>query len=208
PSGSGWNFTAGIRYGRSHANRRAHNQVAHASIPWTAFYYGVPYSRFIRTFPSAAFADTTIRNSESHMILDFSAGKDVGLGMFGRHGTSTVNAGVRFASFSAAAMANISARPEINVEIHHISYFYGAVTADVPIGTFHQYTLHAQAERSFRGAGPSLSWNASAALAGNQHDGELSLDWGINAALLFGRQKAKTSHGTRARYAKQKYAFE
>src|SRR6185437_1320142 len=35
-------------------------------------------------------ADTTIRNSESHMILDFSAGKHVGLGMFGRHGTSPV----------------------------------------------------------------------------------------------------------------------
>ncbi len=54
--------------------------------------------------------------------------------------------------------------------------------------------------RSFRGVGPSLSWNGSAALAGNPQDGELTLDWGINAAALFGRQKAKTDHSDTGAY--------
>jgi hypothetical protein len=56
----------------------------------------------------------------------------------------------------------------------------------------------AHSARDFHGIGPSLSWNASAALAGNKQGGELALDWGINGAVLFGRQKARTSHTTQA----------
>ena len=41
----------------------------------------------------------------------------------------------------------------------------------------------------------------SAPFAGNSQDGELTLDWGINAALLFGRQRTKTHHQTTVRYA-------
>ncbi len=61
--------------------------------------------------------------------------------------------------------------------------------------------LSGHAERSFKGVGPSLSWEGSAALAGNKEDGELALDWGMNGALLFGRQQAKTDHMTSAYHA-------
>ena len=64
--------------------------------------------------------------------------------------------------------------------------------------SFYNYTMFAQAARSFHGVGPSLSWNASATLLGNKDAGELTFDWGINGAVLFGRQKAKTSHTTQA----------
>ena len=56
------------------------------------------------------------------------------------------------------------------------------------------------ADRSFRGVGPSLSWSASTPFAGNPQDGELTFDWGLNAAALFGRQKTRTQHHTTVRY--------
>ena len=56
---------------------------------------------------------------------------------------------------------------------------------------FHDYAVVASSQRSFRGFGPSIAWNASAPFAGNSDRREISLDWGANAAVLFGRQKAK-----------------
>ncbi len=42
-----------------------------------------------------------------------------------------------------------------------------------------------------KGVGPSLSWDASAPLFDSGDDSQISVDWGINAAVLFGRQKAR-----------------
>jgi hypothetical protein len=64
--------------------------------------------------------------------------------------------------------------------------------------TVARHLLWAHAGRSFNGVGPSLSWNASATVLGNKDQGELTFDWGINGALLFGRQKARTDHKTQA----------
>ena len=132
---------------------------------------------------AGAFSDTLQHSSEKHIIADFQAGKDIGLGLFGCNGTSTLNAGVRFASFSANSSTHISARP--------FAFYYYNVQ-------FNQYFLSGHQARSFKGVGPSLTWNASAALAGNPDRGELTLDWGISGAVLFGRQKAKTDHKTSA----------
>ena len=129
------------------------------------------------------------------MVLDFSAGRDFGIGMFGHDSTSDINAGVRVAEFVAHSMATIYARPVVgSQDIGKYGLYHHAKP------TFSQYTLTGHAERSFHGLGPSLSWNASAALAGNQQDGELVLDWGIDAAILFGRQNVKTVHSTKAQH--------
>lgn len=125
---------------------------------------------------------------ESHGVLDFSAGKDVGLGAFGQDATSTISVGVRLAQFSNRSKVSATGRPEIHIGRAGFRYAI----------SFYNYTMLAQAARSFRGIGPSLSWKASAALLGNKDDGELSLEWGINGAMLFGRQKAKINHTTQA----------
>jgi iron complex outermembrane recepter protein len=65
--------------------------------------------------------------------------------------------------------------------------------------------MRASAERSFKGIGPSLSWNATMPIAGDVQKGELDLDWGINGSILFGKQKANIHHHTTARYFKSKY---
>ncbi len=65
---------------------------------------------------------------------------------------------------------------------------------------FHTYHATGHASRSFRGIGPSLSWNGSTPVAGNPQGGEVTFDWGANAALLFGRQKARVQHQETAHY--------
>lgn len=180
PQDSDWVFTAGIRYGRSHAGRHTHEQGPSATNP--AFYNLPKYA--------AAFDDLKSRYSESHTVLDFMAGKDVGLGRFGAQGTSTINFGVRYAQFSQKSTATVFLRPEVNL----------VQTGFRPFLSFHNYTMFANAEREFHGIGPSVSWNGSATLIGNVDRGEATFDWGVNGALLFGRQKAKTSHTSQGYY--------
>lgn len=185
PQGSDWVFSVGVRYGRSQTNRHVHQQSPAITTQQT-FSGGTHFTghRYV-----AAFADTKSKHDESHAILDFSVGKDVGLGAFGRDGLSTLSVGIRFAQFSEKSDVDASGRPSIL----HISH-----PRSRALYSFYNYTMFAQASRSFHGVGPSLSWNASATLLGNRDAGELTFDWGINGALLFGRQKTKASHTTQA----------
>jgi hypothetical protein len=200
PEASDWIFSVGIRYGRSHAKRHLHQQTGLPPLPFTYSAFG-SIGHATKIFNEQAFADSRLLANESHAVIDFQAGKDVGLGVFGRQGSSTFSAGVRFAQFSTKSAVDILAHPTIDVDYAKL---FGIIT--FPVSAFHAYTMHARAERSFHGIGPSLSWNASAALLGNDH-AQLDLDWGINAALLFGRQKAKTSHATQAYYLTGKQVY-
>lgn len=183
PEDSDLIFSAGIRYGRSHSKRHIHHQTQVPPYHFTSGSYHITRTKY-----AAPFADTKSDFHESHTILDFSAGKDVGLGMLGRDGSSTLNVGVRFAQFSDTATMNAQGRPVLTP---------GPLIVGIPkYFTWDQYAISGEAERSFHGIGPSLSWNGSAGLLGNHEDGELMLDWSANAAVLFGRQRATTSHST------------
>jgi hypothetical protein len=188
PQGSDWSFSAAIRYGRSHANRHTHEQGPSA----TRALYSFNIPKY-----AAPFDDIKTRYAESHTVLDFMAGKDVGLGRFGSEGKSTIDFGVRYAQFSQKSTLDAFARPEVNILVHG---FRGYLS-------FHQYTMFANAERNFHGVGPSVSWNGSATLVGNADRGEATFDWGVNGALLFGRQKAKTAHSTQGYYLPPTYYF-
>jgi len=190
PRDSDWVFSAGVSYGRSNMSRHIHKQDAYAT--WTR-------SGFVSQFREAPFADVKASQGEHHAILDFTAGKDVGLGAFGHDGTSTISAGVRVVDFSSESGVNSIARPVIHV--------FPRVGFHAPQITFYNYTMAAHASRDFHGIGPSISWNASAALAGNKATGEVTLDWGINGALLFGRQKAKINHTTQAYLLPYTFAY-
>ena len=212
PEDGNWVFSAGIRYGRSNNKRDTHHQTSVQTkfanplyALYKSFYPGTP-SKFtqlpdFKYATAQKFAETTINQSEHHLVLDFQAGKDVGLGMFGHGGSSVLSGGVRVARFSSHAEAKIRVKPD--VDFYNVTAFYGLI--HLPVTRWSTYYLHGQADRSFNGIGPSLSWSASAPVAGNVQDGELSLDWGINGAVLFGRQKAKVSHQTTARDLHAKY---
>ena len=197
PEDSDWIFSAAIRYGRSHSSRHVHHQSVAPTAHFT-FYFAYYHTNYYLTqkFSQQMFADSKMRFDESHAVLDFQAGKDVGLGLFGKDGTSTLNAGVRFAQFQTREKLNIYARPDVEADAVYHTLFSGYLSVPYLFPNFHIYGLEARASRSFRGIGPSISWDASAALAGNKQNGELTFDWGINGAILFGKQKAKVNHAT------------
>ncbi len=191
PESSDWIFSAAVNYGRSSNFKHVDHQTNH-TIP--EIKYG------LHPTTVANFADTQAHHRESHAILDFAVGKDVGLGLFGRTASSTLNFGVHYAQFSSQATFDVRARPDLL-----INYFYFG-TVKVPEIYFHTYHATGKASRNFHGIGPSLSWNSSAPFAGNTHDGELTFDWGANAAILFGRQKTRVQHQESAHFKSQAFS--
>ena len=168
PAGTDWVLSAGIRYGKSSRSETRYQETTHIH----GNYHGV-YS---------AYQASAVANSEKHLIADFQAGKDIGLGRFGEQGISVVSIGVRYAQFDSRS--NMSVK---------------SITAAVPVS---YYIFHGSfaAKRKFKGVGPSLSWDASANLVGNAQAGSLALDWGANGALLFGRQRMNGHHEKTALY--------
>jgi len=195
PKGSDWTFSASVRYGRA----TGHKMVERA-IPMVKGSIGTSNQRihFLGYFPNdkyaeslALFDDSRASYTESHMVLDFQAGRDVGLGLFGRHATSTVNFGVRFAQFISKSAVRVDAIPNILAYKHDQYPPYTKYSL-----RFQSYLMRGQTARSFHGIGPALSWSNSAPLLGNPDNIDLAVDFGINGAVLFGRQKASVSHHT------------
>jgi hypothetical protein len=195
PSGSNWVFSAAIRYGRSSNNTHVHQQTY-------PDYYVPVRTDVIPQIPkkprAANFADTVARNSESHTVLDFKVGKDVGLGLFGSKGSSIFNLGVRYAQFATRSNIAIRSIPDFHFGLQYFEYYgYEYKFVNQP---YHSNAAALAATRSFHGIGPSLSWKASAPIIGNPDRAEIALDWGLNGALLFGRQKAQGEHHQTKRY--------
>jgi hypothetical protein len=133
--------------------------------------------------------------------MDFQVGRDVGLGLFGRSGSSTLNLGVRFAQFVSHSHITINENPDWHFRSKYVGTLFPSLPwTKVPGGQpFHSYAGNFDSARSFTGLGPSLSWkNAAPVVSGD--DRSVTFDWGVNAALLFGRQKARTHHQTTALY--------
>jgi hypothetical protein len=189
PEDSDWIFSAAIRYGRSSTNREVDHQTG--GIGQLKYINNAPAGIFYTT---AKFSDTKAHNQEGHAILDFSAGKDIGIGMFG--GSSIISGGVRFAQFTSKTSMDMRARPDIQFK-----YLPSAsAPTRIKLPHFNSYHATGHASRSFHGVGPTLSWTGSTPFAGNAQDGEIALDWGANAGVLFGRQKARVRHQESARY--------
>jgi hypothetical protein len=202
PDDSDWVFSASLQYGRSGAKRHHHQQTANKTVsekgfsllpPYSAFHVGPKYY-----YPSkeVKFADGQASQSEKHLILDFQAGKDVGLGLFGGHGSSVVSAGVRVAHFTSKSDVILRAQPDLQYPTAPITNKYELNDFHNAHIRFHNYAVMASAQRDFHGLGPSLSWNASVPVVGNAQAAQIALDWGINAAVLFGRQRASGHHQT------------
>ncbi len=171
PEGSDWMLSASVRYGKSSRHKRL-NEIPTQGVPISGFYQYQGYQDF-RTSAS-----------EANTILDFKVGRDVGLGKFGSNASSVLNLGIRFAQFHSQNHVGLSSQPT-NCNTY------------CPYNKFH---ASFEGLRKFTGIGPALSWDASSMIAGNSHDGGISLDWGVNGALLFGRQKMSARHETSDRY--------
>ncbi len=200
PENSDWVFSASVRYGRSGNHRKVHQQTFEGQpIPknsawhfFLTYYLGVPSSQINNITKALDYADYKTHHDEKHTIVDFAAGKDVGLGILGKYATSQISAGVRMARFSSDEDIEIRARPDVHMTFNGFQprYFWD------------RYHMTGSSQRDFHGVGPEISWEASMPLAGNLDHGEIALDWEINAALLFGKQKATVHHHTSGNHYK------
>lgn len=199
PKGMDWNFSASIDYGRASSNKHDHHQtypsafVAYQRNKNT----GAIVYRNVQPF-TGRFTDAVAKQSETHAIVDFRAGKDVGLGLFGEEGASSLNVGVRFAQFQSKSRASLAEDPDWHFSPH--VYPFGNFYRQNVFQPYHTYAGAFHADRSFHGIGPSLSLTGSKRFAGSAEHGSLTLDWGASGSLLFGRQKARTQHHTTALY--------
>jgi hypothetical protein len=183
PSGSDWVFSAAVRYGRSNAKKHFHNQT-----------YTPTHLLNIQSngwIDPGRFEDIKNDYSESHTVLDFMVGKDVGLGLFA---DATASLGVRYAQFDMDSMVNLSSKPDF---FKH--KFKGLLGKYYSKFGFHNYTAASSAERNFHGIGPALSFEGDVAIARGDAE-RLTFDWGLNGALLFGRQREKATMRTYGRY--------
>lgn len=178
PHNSDWIYSASIRYGRGQVGpKRNHDQS------YVIQTKGLSQKYVLTNYD---FANARQQSHSSHAILDFSVGKDVGIGAF-HGGKSTVHFGVRAVQLNEKSDAQLTA-------------FVSAPAKYSPGEVSH--TAQAVITRSFSGTGPSVSWDGATPLIGADDD-NVTFDWGANAAILFGQQKARVSlHTQDAQYYK------
>jgi hypothetical protein len=182
PSGSDWSFSVSARYGRASKNGSKHLETNVLPTQVSTGYYIIPLG-----FPHR-YEQIQAQNSETHAIIDFMVGKDVGLGMFGMRGTAVLSGGVRYADFTSRSNITLGVDPD---------------SSDVPQTPryhYHKFNGAFSASRSFHGIGPSISLKASSPVMRDTSDSEFTIDWGANGAVLFGRQKTRGNHSTKGAY--------
>jgi iron complex outermembrane recepter protein len=200
PENSNWIFSGAVRFGRSNASRSRHQQTANAKIPenfYVSFFNN--YHKYGSFYPyrHVRYAEASYRESEHHTIIDFTAGQDVGLGMLGLKGSSVLGAGVRIAQLSQKSSTALRVLPDLQYPTAPVTSLSGLFQFKyVNTVNFHSFHASEEAKRGFRGIGPTVTWNASAPIAGSGESGLITLDWGLNASVLFGRQSAKGRHET------------
>src|SRR6185312_5817188 len=200
PNDSNWTFAAAISYGRSNKSRALHEQTRPASP--------VGFVRWLDEVPTTyapvanRFLTVVSKFRESHTLLDFQVGRDMGIGLFGRGSSSNISTGLRIAQFQARSANEIGADPDFSVSYWYQTNHFLSPPKYIkrPFQHCHVYQADETAERSFHGMGPSISWHASIPLVGSTDTAEVALDWGANAALLFGRQRVSYHHETSGSY--------
>lgn len=191
PEGSSWKFAASVRYGRANGGSNKHEQTAGGPRPVVV---GTYHGYFTPAHGTATFSETRVKNSASNFVLDFQAGRDLGLGLFGAGSEGSLNVGVRFAQFVSKQRVDMNAAPDFYFPTNPIKYAYHR----------HAYQVTSQIDRSFHGIGPSISWNGFAPVVGDPSNADFTVDWGLNAAVLFGRQKVAGHHQSTVDYYKGK----
>lgn len=195
PEGSEWQLAASIRYGRSNRSARLHQE---ATITSTKLgFFADYYHRIGDYYQTMGYADTRVSNSESHTVLDFTAGKDLGIGALGK---SALHFGIRFAQFNTKSGVALHEVPD-----GFASRYFPFVQRSFPVRVYHINELDGSLQRSFSGIGPSLKFESTGVLSGSRDDSAFTFDWGANAAILFGRQKAAGRENVSVEYH-DKYA--
>ena len=198
PDGSPWAVSGSYRYGRTNsATTRVHSEIpqdAFCALPTTGPFapfgkavcvpgyslFGQPPGRYYNPFAlktPRSWSDSEAHSREEHAVVDFSVGRDVGMGGL----SSAVGAGVRYAQFKSDTLAHMSGLPTEYVRDGWRKYYTHYLRYDGSV----------DAHREFKGAGPLVNWDAAAPILGGSETGHLNVDWSIAAGMLFGKQKTR-----------------
>lgn len=196
PSGSDWIFNISGRYGRAHSKRHLDHRHEITGEPgYTKGFLGTnPFTPHHTNYVVQA-----NDNKEAHVIVDFQVGKDIGIGLFGGQMNSVLSAGVRYAQMNTSSKGHSYAQPDARFYGFGGINILGKYSYVIQADTHNSATIQ-QRSSSFHGFGPSLSWSNTMGLLGDVADGQLALDWGANAAILFGRQKSKVNYSTSSQF--------
>jgi len=209
PEASGWGVSGALAYGRTNnGTSRIHAEMA-AGEPACGFipggYLGAfcepPYN-VIRT--GVDWSDSAARDSEQHLLADFSVGRDLGIGLPGR-GHSTVEAGLRYAHFKSVTDVSMDGIPDVSLPEGWAKYSPGYGKYQYA-ATFNHYRASLRADRRFTGAGPTATWDAGQRLVGGETSGHVDVDWSIGGGVLFGKQKTAITGTEEAGFFRGQYS--
>lgn len=197
PSRTDWVFSVSARYGQIHTTRNIHQEklISDSTKKLTLISPGIH-----SVVPSlTGYVQQKADNSESHTILDFQVGKDLGIGLLGRGTDSVVSFGARYAQFNSRSQLDAHALPFASFEQFTTPGFL--VHPKYKIAThFHASASYVERHSNLHAVGPSISMSNTTGLIGQPDSGQLALDWGANAAILFGRQRVHVSHQATAQH--------
>ncbi|HEX6865979.1 MAG TPA: Lpg1974 family pore-forming outer membrane protein, partial [Caulobacteraceae bacterium] len=205
PEGSPWFVSGGIRYAKTngstpniHQDEIAGPKVCAVPSDYqgglfakllcdpTFDYYGyLPpgyYYNEAAVVSPRNWSDSKARGKEDHLFVDFQAGRDVGMGLIGA-GRSQLSAGLRYAHLQSTTVTTMG----------------GITNFDLPDGFAAKYanlddvSAFFDAERDFKGTGPTLTWDAAVPLWENGDMGRVDLDWSLTGGVLFGKQRTDIS---------------
>ena len=187
----GWSISAAYRFGKTNGSARlaGYEFVPGGSVPS----YG---GRLLYNTSDPNHWIASVSDQERYDIVDFKVGKDLGIGTLGDGGTSMFSVGLRYADFRSASQVSMDGIPD------RYSPERWSTTGKYNLPTRHweQYGYNLDSDRGFEGYGPTLSWDASMRLFGDEASGHADLDWSIGGGVLFGQQTVDSEEDRMMRY--------
>jgi len=179
PEDSPWKLAANVRYGKAESNRhgRAEQKMPPVCMVEPDAICEIPYYASLN-FSATNFSDVSDQDIEKHLMVDFVASHDVGLG--GR-AHSSIGLGARFVRLDSDSVLDIYGTPD---NIQQPGFING-------VTPYHRYQANAAIHRDFIGAGPTIDWDGSLDLIGPGDGGTIALDWAASGGVLFGKQRAQ-----------------
>jgi iron complex outermembrane receptor protein len=179
--GGGWAASAAYRVGKTNGFNRT---KAVDAVPGGEF--GISF------LDHDNYALSEVNDSEAHTIVDFMIGKEIGLGRFGEGGRSEIAAGLRYAKFESLSRVTIDGATEM--------YIAPVLDVKYPDIHFNTFSMALASQSEFEGVGPSVSWDSSLRLAGEEETGHADLDWSVGGGVLFGKQNVNSTEEREGEY--------
>jgi hypothetical protein len=196
PTGSLWNVSAGLRYGRTNGTG-PHLREEQATEPVCGFagYFASACDKYgvftnMKNVSRLDFSDASASQREEYEIAEFSVGRDFGLG----HLSNSAELALRHIGLESIQRYAFDGVPDWHIEN---GFFFPL--PGIP-ATHHRYTVSTQVQSEFDGTGPVARWAAALPLFSEDASGRLAIDWSVAGGVLFGKQKTAVEGEQRTAY--------